>query len=139
MGGLGRNDIPGKDKFLAIIEKYRQPGNTRLANMYIIPCKYTRSHGLVGALVEMFDGATWVTAVRLKDVYKLFQEGKIHVINMSLLQDGVEIWTPDLTTRWFIILRKQMKYPAIININQAIADNVVYELEQVRLQYNLYT
>ena len=138
MGGLGRNDIPGRDKFISIIEKYRTPGNNRLANVYIVPCKYTRSHGLVGALVEMFDGATWTTAVRLKDVYKLYKEGKIAVINMSLLQEGVDIWTPDLSTRWIIMLHKNIKYPPLVNINQAISDNIIYETKEIRARYNLF-
>ena len=138
MGGLGRNDIPGRDKFISIIEKYRQPGNNRIANMYVIPCKYTRSHGLVGAFVEMFDGSTWTTAVRLKDIYKLYNDGKIAVINMSILDEGVDIWTPDLKTRWVIMMHKQMKYPPLVNINQAIADNIIYETEQVKNRYGLF-
>ena len=138
MGVINRNDIPGRDKFISIIEKYRANGNNRLANMYVIPNRYTRSHGLVGVLVEMFDGSTWTTAIRLKDIDKLYQDGRIAVINMALLDEGVDIWAPDLSVRWLIVLRKQMKYPLIVNISQAIADNIILETKQAREKYSLF-
>ena len=122
MGTL--NGVPGKDKFISEIEKFRRPGQNHKANICVVFCNETRNTGLVGAIVEQLDGTVQVTCVRLRDLIELQRENKVYITNMRLAPEAIEIWTYDLKTVWVYLLYKQIKYPRLQSISPVISHKI---------------
>lgn len=138
MGRFRQNGVPGKDKFIGIIEKYKKPDTTKLANMYVIPCEYTHTHGLVAVIVESYDRTTWFTTVRLKDLIQLQKENRIFVINMRLTPEAADIWTPDLNVRHMYLIIRDIKYPALDLISSTVSNHIIEIAKREQNNYNLF-
>ena len=138
MGVTYVTGVPGKDRFISEIEKYRKPGQTRRANVCAIFCEETRKYGIVGAIVQQLDGRIQISCIRLKDLITLHKENKIYVTNIRLAPEAVEIWTCDLSTRWVYLLYKDIKYMNLARIGALVAQKAKDTANDECLKYNVF-
>lgn len=127
-----RNTVPGKTKIYKTVEKYRKPGQIYKAPATVVVLPDTEKTGMVGVIVNSFDGIPWLFIARLKDMYELHQENKLSVVNMNINKNEILIKGLGPSGMEFTFFKKAIKNPNINIIHESYVQNAMQYLERTQ-------